>query len=102
MPSFELSPEADADLDDIFDYTARLWGADQAYKYLLDLDVCAEAMVAGERSFKSLDSFRRGMRMCRCQHHYIICVMRDDEPALVVAMLHERMDLMSRIVEQLK
>jgi plasmid stabilization system protein ParE len=40
--------------------------------------------------------------MARCEHHYIFCLSRDDAPALVVAIFHERMDLMVRLTDRLK
>jgi toxin ParE1/3/4 len=101
MPSFELSPWADADLDEIFEYTAQTWGAGQAYKYLLELSECAEALALGSVHFKNLNNVRSGLRMVRCQHHYIYCVPRTYAPALIVAILHESMDLMARIAKRL-
>ncbi len=35
---YELSLEADSDLEDIFDYTHKEFGFDQAVKYLTDLE----------------------------------------------------------------
>ena len=40
--------------------------------------------------------------MLHCEHHYIFCLQRDDAPALVVAILYERMDLMRRVADRLK
>ncbi len=37
---YELSPEADKDLSDIFDYTETEFGLDQAVSYLGNLDRC--------------------------------------------------------------
>jgi len=42
------------------------------------------------------------LRMVRCEHHYIFCLPRDDAPALVVAIFHERMDLMARLADRLE
>jgi len=42
------------------------------------------------------------LRMVHCEHHYIFCLPRDDAPVLVVAIFHERMDLMTRLVERLE
>lgn len=41
------------------------------------------------------------LRMMRCEHHYVFCLPRWSAPALVVAILHERMDLMVRLTERL-
>jgi toxin ParE1/3/4 len=40
--------------------------------------------------------------MGRCEHHYIFCLPQHDAPALVVAILHERMDIMARLKHRLE
>ena len=40
--------------------------------------------------------------MIKCEHHYIFCLPRKDAPALVVAIFHEKMDLMARLTDRLK
>jgi plasmid stabilization system protein ParE len=40
--------------------------------------------------------------MARCEHHYIFCLPRSDAPALVVAIFHEKMDLMTRLAGRLE
>ena len=39
--------------------------------------------------------------MLHFEYHYIFCLPRDDAPALIVAILHERMDLMARLADRL-
>ncbi|MCL2894699.1 hypothetical protein [Brenneria tiliae] len=41
------------------------------------------------------------LRMAHCEHHYVFCLPRENEPVLVVAIFHERMDLMTRLAERL-
>jgi toxin ParE1/3/4 len=101
MARFELAPEADADLEGIFDYTARLWGVEQAYKYLNQLHKCAEKIAVGRGRYKDLSHIRAGLRSIRCQQHYIYFVRLENMSARIVAVLHERMDLMARIAERL-
>ena len=38
--SYELAPEAEQDLSNIFDYTEKEFGLDQAVQYLKDLERC--------------------------------------------------------------
>jgi plasmid stabilization system protein ParE len=42
------------------------------------------------------------LRMMHCEHHYIFCLPRKTAPAMVIAVLHERMDLMVRLAERLE
>ncbi len=43
-----------------------------------------------------------GLRMGRYEHHYVFCLPREGAPALIVAIFHERMDLMTRLADRLK
>jgi toxin ParE1/3/4 len=102
MASFDLAPEAEADLDDIFNYTARLWGADQGYKYLMQLNECAEKIGVGNSSHKDFSHIRPGLRSFSCQQHYIYFARMEDMSVRIVAVLHEKMDLMARIAGRIE
>ncbi len=41
------------------------------------------------------------LRMAYCEHHYVFCLPRDKVPALIVAVLDERIDLMVRLADRL-
>jgi len=43
-----------------------------------------------------------GLLMSRCEHHYIFFLPRDGAPTLIVAIFHERMDLMVRLADRLR
>lgn len=60
------------------------------------------AVATGRGIFRDLDALHPGLRMIRCERHYIFCLMRENGPALIVALLHERMDLMMRLTERLE
>jgi plasmid stabilization system protein ParE len=92
-----LTEAADADIREIARYTHQKWGEAQARMYLDTLERCTERLVAGDAPFKDLSSLIPSLRMSRCEHHYIVCLPRDDGPALIVALVHERMDLVSRL-----
>jgi toxin ParE1/3/4 len=102
MASYELSPEAFTDLLGIADYTRRQWGVPQATKYRDQLEQCFEALATGKGRFKNLSHIRVDLRATRCRHHYVYCVMLTHSPPLMIAVLHEKMDLMARIAERLK
>lgn len=72
-------------------------GGAQARAYARKLETCIENMVAGVGSCRDMDGLYPGLRVTRCEHHYIFCVVGPEPPALVVAIFHERMDLMVRI-----
>ena len=49
MTGFVLSPAAQADVENIWDYTAENWGVDQAESYTRDIRNTCERLAAGER-----------------------------------------------------
>jgi hypothetical protein len=58
-------------------------------------------LVAGDGRFKDLSEIHPALRMAQCEHHYVFCLPRLDRPALIVAILHERMDLIVRLAGRL-
>lgn len=100
--SYILSSAAEADLRAIVRYTRSEWGEAQTRRYLAKLGTGIENLAAGRGYFKDMAALYPGLRMVLCEHHYIFCLPREDAPALVVAIFHERMDLMTRLAERLK
>lgn len=99
--SYVLALAAEADLRDIIRYTRREWGDAQVRAYVARLQGGMESVATGQASFKDMAALYPGLRMVRCEHHYIFCIPRADAPALVVAIFHERMDLMVRLADRL-
>ncbi len=98
---YELSPGADEDLENIARYTLKTWGVEQTRKYMSALEKCIENLAQGVGRFKELEGLQPGMRMVRCEHHYIFGLMRPESPMLVVAVLHEKMDTIRRVRKRL-
>ncbi|WP_074169257.1 type II toxin-antitoxin system RelE/ParE family toxin [Escherichia coli] len=58
-------------------------------------------LAAGRGSFRDMSELFPELRMIHCEHHYVFCLPRGSAPALVVAIFHECMDLMTRLSERL-
>jgi len=39
--------------------------------------------------------------VCRCEHHFVFALVLDRAPMLILAVLHETMDLVARLRERL-
>jgi toxin ParE1/3/4 len=98
---YVLTKAAEVDLRDVIRYTRRQWGDAQARRYVSQLQSCAAALAAGDGRHRDMGDLYPGLRMMRCEHHYIFCLPRPETPALIVAILHERMDLIARIAGRL-
>ncbi len=100
--SYRLLAAAEADLRDIIRYTRKHWGDAQTRTYVGKLQRGIEAIAAGQGHFKDMSALYPGLRVGKCEHHYIFCLPRKEEPALVVAIFHEKMDLMTRLADRLE
>ena len=96
-----LTKGAEADLRDITRYTVAQWGADQCRTYIADLEEKAEAVALGQGVFKDMSDLMPGLRVATSGKHYIFCVPRPDAPAVILAILHERMDILARLKSRL-
>ena len=96
-----LTDEADQDLLAIARYTDRKWGREQALKYAVLLEAHLAALVRREPVERAAFRHRDDLRVSRCQHHYVFFVRDRGDDLLVLAVLHESMDLEGRFQERL-
>jgi toxin ParE1/3/4 len=94
-----LSPAALADLGEIWDYTARNWGEDQADRYVLAIREACEALAAGRRHGLAIDEIRAGYRKLAVGSHFLFYRL-SDAGLVVVRILHQRMDVATRLQGQ--
>lgn len=99
---YVLSEAAEADLRSIIRYTRREWGDEQVRRYIKDLERGIARLALGEGSWRNLTALYPKMRLAHIGHHYVFCLPRENQTALIVAIFHERMDLMVRLAERLK
>lgn len=102
MPDFELSYLADCDIAGIIGYTIEKWDIDQAIRYVGVLDAHFEAIGKGDARTKAVFGHRTDLRVSRCQKHVIFHQERSSNCPLILAVFHERMELMVRLSDRLK
>lgn len=100
--NYVLTDDAKADLRAIVRYRRKEWGASQVRTYIAKLNEGIASVAVGQGAFRELDAIYPALRMARCQHHYVFCLPREDAPALIIAIFHERMDLMVRLADRLR
>lgn len=99
--NYVLSDAAESDLHEIIHYTRKQWGDAQVRRYISELEQRIVRIAAGQGSFRDMSELYPALRMEHCGHHYVFCLPREHAPTLVVAILHERMDLMTRLANRL-
>jgi len=98
---YVLTAAAEADLRGIIRYTQKEWGGIQARRYVAKLEEGMTRLASSKGSFKDMGALYPALRMAHCEHHYLFCLPRENAPALIVAILHERMNLMTRLADRL-
>lgn len=94
MTGFRLTPEAKRHLSGIWAYSADLWGARRADKYLRAINETVKAVATGRKRARPCEEYGRGLRR--------------DFPALkskldlyvVVGVLHQQMDPVRHLSER--
>jgi toxin ParE1/3/4 len=86
-----FTDKAQADLEEIWEYSARRWGQEQADRYLKAIADAAEDVAAGRLRSRAIDFVRPGLRKTRCVRHFIYFRERDNG-IRVVRVLHDQMD----------
>ncbi|WP_275371477.1 type II toxin-antitoxin system RelE/ParE family toxin [Xenorhabdus bovienii] len=99
---YVLTKAAEADLRAIIRHTRKQWGDAQVRRYVTALEQGIARLAVGQGSFKDMSALFPALRMAHCEHHYVFCLPRENMPALIVAIFHERMDLLARLADRLK
>jgi toxin ParE1/3/4 len=88
-----LSPAAQLDLEQIWDYTCRRWAVEQADEYLRELQRAIELAAANPRIGQACEEIRPGYRKLAAGSHTLYYRLMPDGVVDVVRVLHQRMDV---------
>jgi plasmid stabilization system protein ParE len=99
--AYVLSSLAEADLRDIVRYSRKQWGDQRTRAYVEQLERGTSKLARAEGHYRDMSAVYPELRVALVGHHYVFCLPRADAPALVVAVLHERMDLITRLKARL-
>ncbi len=101
MPVYELTEAADADVQAIAQYTVTTWGIEQARRYEAILERHFQAIGREKARTRGFLKNRPELRVSRIERHYVFHLVRKKECPLILAVLHENMDLMNRLRNRL-
>jgi toxin ParE1/3/4 len=97
MTGYLLSPAAQTDLQDIWDYTVGEWGEARAERYVLAIRAACEAVAARQREGRPIDDIRSGYRKLAVRSHFLFYRMTGRGQIDIVRVLHQRMDAPGRL-----
>lgn len=93
MSRYLLSPAAQTDLEQIWDYSYENWGLDQAEAYLRELQRALERVSANPQIGWACDEIRPGYRKLAAASHTLFYRVTAEGVTDVVRVLHQRMDV---------
>lgn len=98
MKSFVLTPAAEIDLDDIWDYSVENWGERQAERYIRMIYETIIGLTDGTQLSHSAQKVRPDYRKVLVGSH-VIFFKEDERVVDVIRILHQRMDPSSHLSE---
>ena len=102
MSRYKLTLEAEQNLTSIWNYTHDTWWVDQANNYLDDLENFCNSMGQGTDIIsKPLADVHPNLMLLHRNNHYIFFKKTAGSEPIVLAFLHEQMDLLVRLRKRL-
>lgn len=98
---YALTEAAVDDLREIARYTLRQWGKSQSLRYAALLERCFREIAVRSGFSKTVSERYPDLRVSRCEHHYVFYVHPPSERPRIIAVLHEKMELLDRLTGRL-
>ena len=101
MLPYEITSPAEEDLKEIARYTLTQWGKKQSLHYAGLLEKCFQDIAKRTAHSRSFSERYPQIRVSRCEHHYIFYIHPKKKPPCIIAVLHERMDMLTWLKNRL-
>ncbi|MEQ1635247.1 MAG: type II toxin-antitoxin system RelE/ParE family toxin [Methylococcales bacterium] len=101
MQPYDLTPAAEEDIKEIARYTLKHWGKKQALHYATLLENRFLIIAGGTCLSRTFSERFAQIQVTRCEHHYIFYIHPDGKRPCIIAVLHERMDIVIRLKSRL-
>jgi toxin ParE1/3/4 len=92
MTAYVLSPRAQRDVEDIWDYTVEHWNVRQAETYIREIKFAIETVAAEPKSARACNDIRPGYWKYPAGSHVVFFRLTDNGTIDVVRILYSRMD----------
>jgi toxin ParE1/3/4 len=101
MLPYVLTRSTEDDLRVIARYTLKQWGKKQSLHYASLLEA-RFLEIANRASFsRPFSECLPQVQVTRCEHHYIFYIHPEGKRPCIIAVLHERMDIVARLKDRL-
>lgn len=93
IKAYELSKEADRDLEEIFEYTINKFGLNQAVKYLNEFEVLFSELIINPDMGKNRNEIKSGLKSFSKSAHVVFYRIQNDK-IRIVRVLHGSRDVL--------
>ncbi|GLS27728.1 type II toxin-antitoxin system RelE/ParE family toxin [Marinibactrum halimedae] len=91
MSKFKLTPQAELDLENIYDYSVENWGYPRADRYIYDLEIAFTKLSQNQLQGRTASYIKPGY-FCYSVGSHVIFYRQSTDFLLVVRLLHKSMD----------
>lgn len=98
---YELSLDADQDLQDVARYTLNNWGKSFLLKYRNGLKAKFKVIAGNSIIKKSFSAQFPELYVTKYRYHFIFYLHKIDQKPLIIGVIHEQRDLVNRLSERL-
>lgn len=102
MLPYGLTQLAEEDIKGIAQYTLKHWGKRQSRHYAAMLGDHFTRIASGSVRSRSFSEHFPQVKVSHCEHHYIFFIHSNTNQPVIIAVLHERMDLLVRLKSRLE
>ena len=99
-PSYRISKKAVEDLENIWTYTFQKWSIEQADRYYNLIINEFEFITGNFNAGKPMDHIRKGYRATIVKSHLIFYRKSWDNQVEIIRILHQKMDVDTKIKEK--
>ena len=97
MLPYDLTRSAQGDLEAIARYTIERWGSKKAKQYAASFDACFMKLAEGEVVARVFSEALPHIQVTRCGQHYVFFLRTAKKRPCIIAVLHERMEILERL-----
>ncbi len=101
MLSYVLTADAEQDLREVARYTLDRWGSDMLKQYRNGLKEAFHAIATKALPGRSFSSTFPHLLVAKYRYHYIFYLQGASPKAVIIGIIHERRDIVSRLKERL-
>ena len=101
MQPYALTEDAEQDLREVARYTLNRWGKELLRQYRNGLKETFKAIAANDVPKRAFSETYPDLLVTKYRYHYIFYLVDDLPKPVIVGVIHERRDIVSRLGERL-